>query len=62
MFAPHCIPAILAMTHNLFTACTSNILAMPSPRALFFVLVRITHLFRYEAVPESSRERLTGVV
>jgi tellurite resistance protein TerC len=47
MFAVDSIPAVLAITHNLFTAYTSNIFAILGLRALFFVLAGIMDMFRY---------------
>jgi len=47
MFAIDSIPAVLAITHNLFTAYTSNIFAILGLRALFFVLAGIMDMFRY---------------
>ncbi len=47
MFAIDSIPAVLAITHNLFVAYTSNIFAILGLRALFFVLAGIMDLFRY---------------
>ena len=47
MFAIDSIAAVLAITHNLFTAYTSNIFAILALRALFFVLAGIMDMFRY---------------
>ncbi|MER3460856.1 MAG: hypothetical protein C4303_07030 [candidate division GAL15 bacterium] len=47
MFAVDSIPAVLAITHNLFIAYTSNIFAILGLRALFFVLAGIMDMFRY---------------
>lgn len=47
MFAIDSIPAVLAITHDLFTAYTSNIFAILGLRALFFVLAGIMDMFRY---------------
>jgi tellurite resistance protein TerC len=47
MFAVDSIPAVLAITHNLFTAYTSNIFAILGLRALFFALAGIMEMFRY---------------
>ncbi|MCL6498898.1 MAG: TerC family protein [Firmicutes bacterium] len=47
MFAIDSIPAVLAITHHMFTAYTSNIFAILGLRALFFVLEGIMDMFRY---------------
>ncbi|MDR5675551.1 MAG: TerC family protein [Armatimonadota bacterium] len=47
MFAIDSIPAVLAITHHMFTAYTSNIFAILGLRALFFVLAGIMDMFRY---------------
>ncbi len=47
MFAIDSIPAVLAITHNLFIAYTSNIFAILGLRALFFCLAGIMDMFRY---------------
>lgn len=47
MFAVDSIPAVLAITHHMFTAYTSNIFAILGLRALFFVLAGIMDMFRY---------------
>lgn len=47
MFAIDSIPAVLAITHDLFTAYTSNIFAILGLRALFFVLAGIMEMFRF---------------
>lgn len=47
MFAIDSIPAVLAITHHMFTAYTSNIFAILGLRALFFALAGIMEMFRY---------------
>jgi len=47
MFAIDSIPAVLAITRDLFTAYTSNIFAILGLRALFFTLAGIMDMFRY---------------
>ncbi len=47
MFAIDSIPAVLAITHDMFTAYTSNIFAILGLRALFFVLAGTMEMFRY---------------
>jgi tellurite resistance protein TerC len=47
MFAVDSIPAVLAITHDLFIAYTSNIFAILGLRALFFALAGIMEMFRY---------------
>ncbi|MDR7570969.1 MAG: TerC family protein, partial [Armatimonadota bacterium] len=47
MFAIDSIPAVLAITHDLFIAYTSNIFAILGLRALFFALAGIMEMFRY---------------
>ncbi len=47
VFAMDSIPAIFAITTNTFIVYTSNLFAVMGLRSLYFVLERLSHLFRY---------------
>ncbi len=47
VFAMDSIPAIFAVSTNTFVIYTSNLFAVMGLRSLYFVLERLSHLFRY---------------
>ena len=47
IFAVDSIPAVLAITQDVFIVYTSNIFAILGLRALYFVLAEVMHLFHY---------------
>ncbi len=61
LFAIDSIPAIFSITTDTFIVFTSNIFAILGLRSLYFVLEKLTELFRYVKVGVSLILMFTGV-
>ena len=61
LFAVDSIPAIFSITTDVFIVFTSNIFAILGLRSLYFVLERLTQLFRYVKVGVAFILMFTGL-